>query len=166
MSSRTNGKREESSTGADLALVVNIDVRGALKIEFAETVQVKKSVRLHDDSHRDQWTIKNNQLQDLLDRSPTAVYWLLANDGNVLVVPAKLLAAAAAGSGKQDQQTFQVGYAAMRHAAVDLAQFFVDLLVGSWLGSDRPALLDYAKGTGTPERPYAAITVRVAVGGG
>ncbi len=76
------------------------------------------------------------------------------------------LAAVAAGRGKQDQQTFQVGYAAMRHAAIDLAQFFVDLLVGGWLGSDRPAVLNYAKGTGTPESPYAVITVRVTVGDG
>jgi len=91
ISSRINGNPEEKSTGADLALVVNVDVRGALEIEFAEAVQVKKTARLHDDYDRDQWTIKNKQLQDLLDRSPTAVYWLLANDGNVLVVPAKLL---------------------------------------------------------------------------
>lgn len=166
VSSRTNSKHEESTTGADLALVVNIDVRGALATQFAETVQVKKSARLHDDPDRDQWTIKNSQLQDLLNRSPTAVYWLLANDGDVLVVPAKLLAAAAAGSERQDQQTFQVGYAAVRHAAVDLAQFFVDLLVGAWLGSDRPTLLNYANGTGTQERPYAVLAVRVTVGTG
>ena len=147
VATRTNGKAEETGSAADLALTVRIDLRGVLRTEFAEAVQVKKSARLHADPDRDSWTIANDQLADLLDRNASALYWLLANDGGVLVVPGKLLLAMGRGTGREAQGTFQVGYADVRHAAVDLAQFLVDLLVGAWLGSDRPPLLAYAART-------------------
>jgi hypothetical protein len=161
VATRTNGKAEETGSGADLALTVAIDLAGALRTEFAEAVQVKKSTRLHADPDRDTWTVANDQLEALLDRSASAVYWLLANDGGVLVVPAKLLVAIARGTGREIQGTFQVGYADVRHAAVDLAQFFVDLLVGAWLGSDRPGLLAYAAAGGSASAPYAVLEIDV-----
>lgn len=90
-------KREEATIKADLALLVRIDVYGRLKTVFADFVQVKKSYRGPVALDADRWRVDLDQLDGLLGISSTAVYWLIAGDGSILVIPAKLVQGVARG---------------------------------------------------------------------
>ncbi|WP_216917308.1 hypothetical protein [Nocardia noduli] len=135
---RTISKTEESSVHADLALVVHIDVHQRLEIVFAEFVQVKKanlSATKTPTTTACTWTIKIDQLTGVLATSPTAAYWLICEDGEVLAVPAKILHAIMTATEKGDQQTFTLHYSDVRHSVVSLAHYLTYLAVGAWTGS-------------------------------
>ncbi|WP_327411239.1 hypothetical protein OG458_41625 (plasmid) [Streptomyces sp. NBC_01281] len=158
---RTVTKKEERTSGADVGVVVDIRVPGQLQLRTGDLIQVKKSTALTPGrtGREDSWIIKRRQLHDLLDHSDSAAYWLIRGTGDVLVVPAKYLAAVEGATARQSTQQFTVGHTAIRHTAVSMEQYLPDFVVGLWLGSSSERTLQAAQGTGGTTRPRFALTI-------
>jgi hypothetical protein len=140
-------KHEEKDVHADVALVVRIDAPGSLRGVYADFVQVKKAKRKDVSSAPDTWSIKVDQLIKLLRTSPTAVYWLIENSGQVRVVPAKVLHAIADGTARLENGVFTIHYSDVRHTMINLDSYMVDLMTGGWLGSSDPGSVALATGS-------------------
>ncbi|MFF2005536.1 hypothetical protein ACFVYP_31210 [Kitasatospora sp. NPDC058201] len=164
---RTVTKKEERTNGADIGVVVDIRVPGRLQLRTGDLIQVKKSTALTPGRGRtgreDTWTVKRRQLHDLLEHSASAVYWLIRGSGDVLVVPAKFLAAVEGAAALPSSKQFTVGHTAVRHTAVPMEQYLPDLVVGLWLGSSSDRTLQAAQGTGRTTRPRFALTIDVVL---
>ena len=158
---------EEPIYGCDLALLVNGTVRGRYSSTWVELVQVKKTKVLHGRRkaryRADSWGIETKQLGDILKWSPTASYWLIASNGEVLVVPAKHLLALRDGKGKTHAEKFTVGYHEVRSVGIPLEQYLVDLLIGQWVGTTASEVLSLAQGENTNIRPRIVIEITIAV---
>lgn len=153
-------KADERTIGADVGLVVTVDLPGRLEVRLGELVQVKKSKLLYGTGgSTDSWRIDVAQLRNLLEHSPTAVYWLILNSGRVLCVPAKLLHAIVAGKGKSKVLT--VPYSEVRHAAIGLEQYLRDLLIGMWVGNRGEPTLGVASGAHDRIRPMRILDIAV-----
>ena len=157
---RTVTKKEEKTSGADIGVVVEVRVPGRLQLRTGDLIQVKKALRR---GRGDTWTVKRRQLHDLLEHSGSAVYWLIRATGDVLVVPAKFLAAIEGATARASSKQFTVGYTAVRHAAIRMEQYLPDLIVGLWLGSNSERTLQAAQGTGRTTRPRFALTIDVVL---
>lgn len=155
---RTVTKKEEKTSGADIGVVVDVRVPGKLQLRTGDLIQVKKAPRR---GREDTWTIKRRQLHDLLEHSASAVYWLICSAGDILVVPAKILAAIEGATARPSAKQFTVGYTAVRHTAIPMEQYLPDLIVGLWLGSNSEKTLRAAQGTGRTTRPRFALTIDV-----
>ncbi|MCX4633470.1 hypothetical protein [Streptomyces sp. NBC_01443] len=162
---RTVTKKEERTNGADIGVVVDVRVPGRLQLRTGDLIQVKKSTALTPGrtGREDTWTIKRRQLHDLLEHSASAVYWLIRGTGDVLVVPAKFLAAVEGAAARPSSKQFTVGHAAIRHTAVPMEQYLPDLVVGLWLGSSSDRTLQAAQGTSRTTRPRFALTIDVVL---
>ncbi|WP_420082884.1 hypothetical protein ACN6AT_38000 (plasmid) [Streptomyces sp. JL4002] len=162
---RTVTKKEERANGADIGVVVDVRVPGRLQLRTGDLIQVKKSAALAPGraGREDSWTVKRRQLHDLLEHSASSVYWLIRGTGDVLVVPAKFLAAVEGATARPSSQQFTVGYTAVRHTAVAIEQYLTDLIVGLWLGSSSERTLKAAQGTGRTTRPRFALTIDVVL---
>ncbi|GAA2955412.1 hypothetical protein ACFQZ0_00520 [Streptomyces erythrogriseus] len=160
---RTVTKKEERANGADIGVVVDVRVPDRLQLRTGDLIQVKKSAALTPGraGREDTWTVKRRQLHDLLEHSASSVYWLIRGNGDVLVVPAKFLAAVEGATARPSSQQFTVGYTAVRHTAVTIEQYLPDLIVGLWLGSSSERTLQAAQGTGRTTRPRFALTIDV-----
>lgn len=81
---------EEPTYGCDLAWLLEATVRGCYFATWVDLVQVKKSKALQGPKKKrsvpNSWKIEVKQLLDILKWSATAVYWLIASDGEVLVI--------------------------------------------------------------------------------
>ncbi|WP_143447392.1 hypothetical protein [Kineosporia sp. R_H_3] len=157
-------KSEEATVYADLAIVVDIDILGELRTKVADLVQVKKTLyngATTAPPPNDRWKIDLLQLHGLLAKSPTSAYWLMCHDGTVLVVPAKLLDAIRQARAASDQKTIIVNYTQVRHAAVGLDTYFIDLCIGTWLGSSGVDLVELARGDGTSTVASGLLEVAV-----
>lgn len=157
---RTVTKREEKVNGADIGVVVDVRVPGRLHLRSGDLIQVKKAPRV---GREDTWTIKRLQLHTLLEHSASAVYWLIRTSGDVLVVPAKFLAAIESATARPSSKQFTVSHTAVRHAAIRMEQYLPDLVVGLWLGSTGERTLQAAQGTGGTTRPRFALTIDVVL---
>ncbi|MEU6350142.1 hypothetical protein ABZ896_12525 [Streptomyces sp. NPDC047072] len=157
---RTVTKREEKTNGADIGVVVDVRVPGRLHLRSGDLIQVKKAPRT---GREDSWTIKRLQLHTLLEHSASAVYWLIRATGDVLVVPAKFLAAIENATARPSSRQFTVSHTAVRHAAIRMEQYLPDLVVGLWLGSTGERTLQAAEGTGGTTRPRFALTIDVVL---
>ncbi len=162
---RTVTKKEERANGADIGVVVDVRVPDRLQLRTGDLIQVKKSAALTPGraGREDTWTVKRRQLHDLLEHSASSVYWLIRGNGDVLVVPAKFLAAVEGATARPSSQQFTVGYTAVRHTAVTIEQYLPDLIVGLWLGSSSERTLQAAQGTGRTTRPRFALTIDVVL---
>lgn len=162
---RTVTKREERSNGADVGVVVDVRVPGRLQPRTGDLIQVKKSVALTPGraGREDAWTVKREQLHTLLEHSASAVYWLIRGNGDVLVVPAKFLAAVDGATARPSSKQFTVGYTAVRHTAVAMEQYLPDLVVGLWPGSSSDRTLQAAQGTGRTTRPRFALIIDIVL---
>jgi hypothetical protein len=162
---RTVTKNEERTSGADIGVVVDIRVPGQLQLRMGDLIQVKKSAALTPGrtGREDTWTIKRRQLHDLLEHSASAVYWLIRATGEVLVVPAKYLAAIENATARPSAKQFTVGYTAVRHTSVSMEQYLPDLMVGLWLGSSSERTLQAAQGTSHTTQPRFALTIDVLI---
>jgi hypothetical protein len=158
---RTVTKREEKTSGADIGVIVDVRVPGHLQLRTGDLIQVKKAPR--GTGREDRWTIKRRQLHDLLEHSASAVYWLIRKTGDVLVVPAKYLAAVEGATARASSQQFTVGYQAVRQTAIRMEQYLPDLVVGLWLGSSSERTLQAAQGTGSTTRPRFALTIDIVL---
>ncbi|MGW5437131.1 hypothetical protein [Nocardia asteroides] len=156
-------KKEETGTGADLALVVSIEIAGRLTLAFAEFVQVKKSYQEVGAANSDRWAIKLDQLTTLLTTSPTAAYWLIGADGDIYAVPAKLIYGLAAGTNVLGNFSFTLHYTDIRHAAVSLAGYFTYLAVGTWTGNSGPEVVEEARGLRRENRTLARAVFELTV---
>ncbi|SMD24606.1 hypothetical protein [Lentzea albidocapillata] len=157
-------KADERTIGADVGLVVDVDLPSRMRVRLGELVQVKKSTRLHGVAGTtDSWRIETRQLSALLDHSPTAVYWLIQQTGDVLCVPAKLLHAIVEGRDKPGSSSLTVRYSEVRHAAIGLGQYLRDLVVGLWVGSCGEPTLGVASGANDRIRPMRVLDLRVRV---
>ncbi|SDN07992.1 hypothetical protein SAMN04488074_13352 [Lentzea albidocapillata subsp. violacea] len=157
-------KADERTVGADVGLVVAVDLPGRLKVRFGELVQVKKSSLLHGTGGSvDSWRIEIRQLHDLLEHSPTAVYWLIQAAGDVLCVPAKLVHAIIKGRDKPSSLSLTIRYSEIRHAAIGLGQYLRDLLMGMWVGNCGEPTLSVASGVDDRIRPMHILAVAVRV---
>ncbi|MER7506708.1 hypothetical protein AB0L05_42005 [Nonomuraea pusilla] len=162
---RTVPKKEESRIGADLGLVVSVEVPSHASIRFGDLVQIKKSNLLRvPGPGADSWVVAIGQLEDLLRCSATAVYWMIAEDGAVRVVPAKMLLALRRGGSKPNARTFTVRYSDIRHVAIPLGHYLCDVLLGMWVASSNPETLAIADGSNerTKPRHLLGISIRIA----
>ncbi|WP_442803770.1 hypothetical protein OG411_34030 [Streptomyces pseudogriseolus] len=91
------------------------------------------------------------------------MYWLIRGNGDVLVVPAKFLAAVEGATARLSSKQFTVGYTTVRHAAITMEQYLPDLVVGLWLGSSSERTLQAAQGTGRTTRPRFALTIDIVL---
>ncbi len=169
----TSKSKEEPIYGCDLAWLITGNVKGHFEATWVDLVQVKKSLALQQSesnrnkktTHTDSWKIDSEQLDTILRWSQTATYWLIAAKGEVLVIPAKHLTAIRRGTKKLlPQKTFTVGYHEVRSAAIPLAQYLTELLIGQWLGTTRDDVIEFAKGENTNCRPRIVIELQVTGG--
>lgn len=163
-------KKDEKVYGCDVSFILKGNIHQACRIESAELVQVKKPEFVAEPEakggrFRDAWRITVKQLGDILNYSQTAVYWLIQPDGQVIVVPAKLLQGIVRGTGKSEQGSVTVGYHQLRAASVSLDQFMVDLFLGLWVGTSAEATLRFARGEETMTKPMHVIVIDVTLGG-
>jgi hypothetical protein len=162
MAQRTVPKKEESTIGADLCVVVHAHLPGSLVIRFGDLVQVKKTNLLTAPRGRaDSWKVDVPQLRKLLHQSATAVYWLIRRSGDILIVPAKLVAALNAGQDTPGLGSFTIRYSEVRHVAVPLDQYICDLLLGMWLGTADAYQLDVIDGTSGRTKPRTILDITV-----
>ena len=160
---------EEPIYGCDIAWLLNAEVRGRYSATWVDLVQIKKStaIRYQPGGGRsaDSWRIDRQQLSTILKWSMTATYWLIASAGEILVVPARHLAAIQQGTRKQARgKAFTVGYHEVRSAAIPLEQYLVDLLIGQWIGTTEERVLQFARGEDSNIRPRLVVEVTIAVG--
>lgn len=142
---------EESEYGCDLAFLVKASARDVYWMEWADLVQVKKSLVMSDadatELSSDSWSITIKQLNTLIGKSATAVYFLICAKGEILVVPARFLLGFVRGKkGSEKNLTRTLGYNDIRSAAISLEQYLIDLLIGQWLGSSSQDTLDFIGG--------------------
>jgi hypothetical protein len=156
---RTLVDREEKVHGPDIAFLMRIH-GAAFAIELAEFVQVKKPKPGRDGSWIDSWTIEKEQLGHLLETSYTAVYWLISGSGQVLTVPAKYLRAHAS---TKRGKTFSFRLNDARSVAVPVDEFFIELLLGTWLGNPDARALDIARGRDRHLKPAHVLEIDVHV---
>lgn len=160
---------EEPKYGCDIAWIITGVVRGSFDATWVDLVQVKKSSALQrqtkKSSRPDSWRIDIEQLNKILKWSATSTYWLIGSAGNILVIPAKHLAAVSRGTGKSSgAKSFTVGYNDARSVAIPLEQYLVDLLIGQWLGTSSDDVVQFAHGENTNIRPRTIIEVGISVG--
>jgi hypothetical protein len=126
--------------------MVNCAIPGKVVLQFCELVQVKKLRRRPGPgTFSDSWSIDAVQLERLLSSSVSSAYWLFDEHGVVLTVPAKLLWGV--GSARPLRgATFAVSHYEIRSMAIPLPQFFVDLLIGAWIGDTSERALKIARG--------------------
>ncbi|MET7398849.1 hypothetical protein ABZS66_35710 [Dactylosporangium sp. NPDC005572] len=171
VSHRHTTKTEEQQWGCDLALLLDVELPGWMRLHSAALVQVKKSEAIRERATasarppHERWKIDLGQLQDLLEMSEASFYWLLMSSGEALCVRALWIHGQVAGHGAldTDQGTHTIGYEHMRHASVTLDQFLPELFLGTWVGDARDATLEFARGTtGIAPRHLFEISVRLA----
>ncbi|MGW0804053.1 hypothetical protein [Nonomuraea sp. NPDC002799] len=158
-------KSEEKEIGADIGVVVSIQVPAHATITYGDLVQIKKSKLLRKPGPgSDSWAIAIGQLEELLRCSATAVYWLIAQSGVVYVVPAKMILALRHGRGKPNAGSFTVRYSDIRHVAIKLGHYFCDVLLGMWVASSNPETLAIADGSNARTSPRHLFRVSVRIG--
>lgn len=162
----SNGRAGEIVNGADLALLLEIDVPGRMKSTRAHLVQVKRTKA--DGRGSPRWHIDVAQLKKLLSFDPTATYWLLSDEprNRVLCVPASLLVARARATlGDRfdlDGMSLAVAYeSVIGSAAIPLGQLVVDLVIGLWAGSEMQAAIDVAQGRNTSYTPEGMLHLTI-----
>lgn len=164
----TSRSSEEPVYGCDLAWLLHATIRGFYLSTWADLVQVKKSKALLPKKNvkaraNNAWTIEVKQLKDILKWSGTAVYWLIASEGEVLVVPAKHLLGLARGRNKRPVgASFMVGYNDVRSASIPLEQYLVDLLIGQWVGTTSEEVVKFVEGN-LNIRPMSVVEVNISV---
>jgi hypothetical protein len=89
----------------------------------------------------------------LIGRSQSASYWLIGASGALWCLPARWIHAVGAGHHAFDQESFTLHYLDARHVAVPLSQFLLELFVGTWLGTEDPDTLEFARGQHPALRP-------------
>ncbi|MFD3400091.1 hypothetical protein ACFWUU_05430 [Kribbella sp. NPDC058693] len=162
LSQRVVSKKEESRLRADVCVLVSVELAGDLKIRFGDLVQVKKSgLFANRGAHHETWRIDVQQLRELLKLSGTAVYWLIRSDGDVLVVPGKVLLGIVAETAQPEATSRTIRYSEIRHAAVGLGSYLCDLLMGMWLGTADSAMICTLDGTDALTSPLAILEVAV-----
>lgn len=162
-------KVDENTYGCDISFILKGNIQKAFRVESADLVQVKKPLKIQT-SERNQgrfkeaWSIDVSQLNDILEYSQTAVYWLIQPNGQVLVVPSKLLLGIIRGSGKSNQGSVSVGYHQVRSVAISLSQYVIDLFLGLWLGTNIEKTLRFARGEETMTKPMHIVEINVILG--
>lgn len=159
-------KKEETIYGCDLALIVTGIVPDALKLESAEIVQVKKPQTvtrrgLLGPEFNDSWRINVEQLRDIIRFSQTSAYWLIEPNGEVLVIPARLLYAILEGKDQLEQGSATVHYYQIRSMCIPLWQFLVNLFLGIWLGTADEQVLRFARGEDARTQPRHIVEIEV-----
>jgi hypothetical protein len=142
-------KQEEQSWGCDIALLLDADIPSVVGVRLAELVQVKKSQAFtakRTSRPREAWRIDVPQLRQLLTRSQSSGYWLIASTGEILCVTARWLHALGRGRDALTQRSFTVGINDVRHHAIPIEQFLAELLLGTWLGTQDEHALRFARG--------------------
>lgn len=157
---------EEKEWGCDLALVISGNISGNVRLESAELVQIKKTQRLwgKEEENRtlgDSWRIDIDQLKKIVTYSQTASYWLIAEHGEILVVPGRMLVALMKGMKKEEQHTFTIGYYQVRSMAIPLEEYLVNLVLGAWVGTCDANTLRFARGEDAYTRPRHILGIVV-----
>jgi len=142
-------KQEEQRWGCDIALLLDADIPSVVGVGLAELVQVKKSQAFtakRTPRPREAWRIDVPQLRQLLVRSQSSGYWLIASTGEILCVTARWLHSLGRGRDVLKQKTFTVGFNEIRHYAIPIEQFLAELFLGTWLGTEDEHALRFARG--------------------
>lgn len=162
LSSRVVPKKEERQLRADVCILVDVQVTDEIRIRFGDLVQVKKSgLFANPKAQQESWRIDIPQLRELLEHSATATYWLIRSDGDVLVVPGKLLLGIVDETAETTARSRTIHYTAVRHSAVSLGSYLCDLMVGMWLGTSDAEKIERFDGTDAQTSPLAIMQVTV-----
>lgn len=156
-------RKDERVNGADLGLVVEVDVPNALKLEKAHLIQIKRT----SGAAPPRWSIGIQQLIDLIDHDETATYWLLSElaGSRVVCVPASFLLGVLRSTDPDKKKgTFTVRLEQVASASVPLEDLLCDLLVGLWLGSRSDRLIAEARGNDA-YRPANLLRLQVRLSG-
>lgn len=151
---------DEKLNGSDVAIVVNVRASNLLhrKVSFVQ-IKVRRDL-----PGVPRWQINVKQLRDLLSTDRSATYWLLESVGSrtqIHVVPASFLSAFAdskeahADLGKR----FDINRSDIRGAAIPLPGYFVELVVGLWLGTNDKAAFEYVDSSDPRRSPAHVLTV-------
>lgn len=147
VSQRSTSKVEEKVWQCDVALLLDVDIRPSVSLRLAELVQLKKpaaSTGKRPNVAADKWRIDVPQLGGLLRASQSSSYWLLTTAGEVLCVTARWIHGLVKGRDALGKGSVTVGYNDVRHTAVALEQFLLELFLGTWVGDTREGVLDFA----------------------
>jgi hypothetical protein len=144
----TNATTHEPLSGADIGIVVRVELPQRSRVETGHLVQVKQSLTRDDETVPPRWKVTRDQIDLMLEDDPTATYWLLSPwEPKLVVVPAKTLLARF----EQSDKSYTLQYDDIRSAGVPLGNALVDLLLGLWLGT--PSALGVARGLGSRHKP-------------
>lgn len=150
-----SAKNEAAATSADLGIIEDVSAPGSLAVRVGGLVQVKKAHALiPSKTKRNAWTGDRAQLQDLLRHSSTAVYRLILDDGDVLVVSTKYLAAIGNATIRRNPH-LTVDSSSVRHAGVLPTHYLADLGTVLRAGSNDKAVLCTDKRRLAPPRAPA-----------
>lgn len=124
LSHRVNTKKEERTTGVDVALRVDLDIEGHLRLRAYELIQMKKPERDGSSSPFEwAWKVDIAQLRTILRKSSSAAYLFIDPEAGLFVLPAKFLLGLIQGSGRATQGSAQIEYNDVRSTAIALPQF-------------------------------------------
>ena len=167
VSQRPVTKTEEREWGCDIALLLNAHIAKKVKLQTAELIQIKKSLAFADDPSdypAERWRIDIQQLAALLKMSQSAGYWLILSTGEILCVTARWIHGLAEGREALAQGSVTLGYNDLRHAAVPIGQYILEIFLGTWIGSIEPQVISFTKGTNSRLAPRYIFEVSITAG--
>ncbi len=162
VSQRPVTKTEERQWGCDIALLLNAQIASTVKLRAAELIQVKKSQAFTDGPER--WRIDIRQLAVLLKMSQSAGYWLILSTGEILCVTARWVHGLVEGRGALGQGSVTLGYNDLRHAAVPIGQYILEIFLGTWVGSIDSETVSFARGENSRLAPRYIFDVSITAG--
>lgn len=158
---RETVKTEEVVWGCDVALLLEAQVHDVVELTLATLVQIKKPETPRTIAPTDRWRLDVPQLRTMLGRTDSSYYWLLTLDGAVIAVPAAWLWGLVQGRGGTAQRSFTVHYSDVRHAAIPIRQFLAELILGTWIGSTSPDIIEFARGQDRRNMPRHIMEIEV-----
>ncbi len=156
----TNSRTHEPIYGADIGILLRVELPERELVVTGHLVQVKQSETREDGATPPSWKITRDQIDLMLEHDPTATYWLLCPSGSrLIVVSAKTLLLRF----RLGASSCTVQYEDVRSAGVPLGNAIVDLLLGLWIGSR--SAVKAAAGEDSRHRPANILEIRLQEAG-
>ncbi|SMG18344.1 hypothetical protein [Agreia pratensis] len=161
----TNSSTHEKLSGADLGIVVDINLPGRQKVRTGHLVQVKQAGNREDPQAAPSWKIDVEQLKLILTMDPGATYWLiqLHRAPKVISVPAKVLLGVCVS--RNNEKVATATYDQIRSASVGVGTELLDLLLGLWLGDAGQEAVERASGLNSRHAPAIVLTLSLTDAG-
>jgi hypothetical protein len=161
----TNSRTHENRSGADLGMVLKINLPGRQQIETGHLIQVKQATNRDSPDSVPNWQIDVVQLNLILTMDPTATYWLLQlhKVPKVFSVSAKVLLALA--NSRNNLAVLSVTYNHVRSSSVGLGTEIMDLLIGQWIGIATDEAVKLARGLDSRHAPAYLLELNLETTG-